>query len=272
MAHNKRKARTIFRAPAHDMKHPYVMVSNATAQDSQLSFEARGLLLYLLSQADNWYIQITDLQRKGRTGRDRVNRIMKELEENGCAIWGRSKRLRSHSDGTFEWLPPAISERPFTENPQMAYPSMDHPVNGKSVNEKPSAYKVKNLQSNKSTKEEEILLPPFNSQSFLTALRNFEQHLKEKGAKQTPTARKALYRRLAPLGEDRATRALIFSTAQNYTGVFEEGQRSAQNQSGHESSSQRNVRNLREGLDYLNSLSADDREAATEGKTRLLAS
>jgi len=64
--------------------------------------------------------------------------------------------------------------------------------------------------------------PPFQSQAFLSALADFERHRREHGNKLTPTALKGLYERLAELGEERATKILLYSTAQGYIGLHEE--------------------------------------------------
>ena len=59
----RRPGCTTIHRSAHDEAHPYVQVSNAVAQDSRLTFEARGVMLYLLSKPNNWHIQKEDLMR-----------------------------------------------------------------------------------------------------------------------------------------------------------------------------------------------------------------
>lgn len=63
---------------AHNSENPYFMMLRATAQDRNLSWEARGLLCYLLSKPDDWELQISDLQQMCNHGR--VYRILKELQ------------------------------------------------------------------------------------------------------------------------------------------------------------------------------------------------
>jgi hypothetical protein len=281
VAYNKYKKRTIFRS-VHDTQHPFVVVSNATAQDCELSFEAKGILLYLLSQGDNWTIQLTDLQRKGRTGRDRVNRIMKELEKHGYAIWSRKKRQRNHPDGTFEWLPPVISERPFTENPQMVYPSMVKPVNGKTVNGKSEAYKERSLQRKKSTKEEEKE-PSAHARLMDFLCRKIGPI--PNGAKEGKAIKWLLANGYEPsqceacfeflVAQEWRTSSVSWVTVKSEIGAWlARSNKDGSNQqlSRRETASERNVRLDRQNLEYLNSLSTDDREATVESETRLLAS
>lgn len=89
---------------------------------------------------------------------------------------------------------------------------------------------------------------PFSGDQFVRAFTEYEQHRKEKRTKLTPTARRNLYKKLERMGEEKATASLEYSTAQGYTGLFED------NSNGRKSASERNVTNIKESLAYLNSL------------------
>lgn len=66
---------TIIRAKRSET--PYFMMSRATAQDTNLSWAARGVLTYLLSKPDDWRVNVKDLQQN--CGRDKVYNIVDEL-------------------------------------------------------------------------------------------------------------------------------------------------------------------------------------------------
>lgn len=51
-----------------------------TAQNKELTHEARGVLVYLLSQPPGWKVKITDLECRG-TARKRVYKLLGELIE-----------------------------------------------------------------------------------------------------------------------------------------------------------------------------------------------
>lgn len=70
----------------------FTVVTNALAQNNDLSFEARGLLLYLLSKPDDWKAFSKDIEREGNIGRDKRIRLFKELEKAGYC-----KRIRRQS-------------------------------------------------------------------------------------------------------------------------------------------------------------------------------
>lgn len=75
------RRRTIIRA-AHGEEQPYFMLLRSVAQDVDLSYEALGLLTYLLSKPTDWQVHPDTLMRK-KTGRVRVYKLLKELREAG---------------------------------------------------------------------------------------------------------------------------------------------------------------------------------------------
>lgn len=75
------KALTIIRTP-RGANRPYFATARDTPQDNRLSWEARGVLWYLLSKPDDWEVQITDIMKQGDIGRDKAKRILKELRDN----------------------------------------------------------------------------------------------------------------------------------------------------------------------------------------------
>lgn len=115
---------TIIRA---NHEKDYVVIHRHTAQDRNLSFEARGLLLYLLSKPDTWDIQIADLTQQCQKGR--VYRILKELIDAGYIENREQKQL---PNGQFEWTPYILHERPatnivpFPEKPELVLPELEN--------------------------------------------------------------------------------------------------------------------------------------------------
>lgn len=88
----KRKSTTI-RTPKNE-HNKFVAISRHTAQDSLLSFEARGVLFYLLSKPNDWIAQPKDIQNAGglkpngkpRIGRDKAEQILRELRAAGYLV------------------------------------------------------------------------------------------------------------------------------------------------------------------------------------------
>lgn len=69
-------------------------------QDASLSWEARGVLAYLFSHGDKWLLRTTDLIRQGPAGKDKMYRILAELEEK--RYYHREKLRRP--DGSVHWI------------------------------------------------------------------------------------------------------------------------------------------------------------------------
>jgi len=124
---------------------PGFSMPRTTAQDGKrspgrLSFEARGILAYLLSKPDDWEIQRADLMAEGGIGRDKVNSILKELREAGYLvteiqrddegkITGTVYRLYESANRSTEKA--SYGDAPFTENPQSGNRSTEKPADGK---------------------------------------------------------------------------------------------------------------------------------------------
>lgn len=100
----------------------------ATAQDGKrlpggLSFEARGLLAYLLSKPDDWIIIPADIQAEGGIGRDKASGILKELRDAGYIVTEMVKDENNHFvgkvDRIFEVSQPAFrhTEIPYDGSP-----------------------------------------------------------------------------------------------------------------------------------------------------------
>lgn len=79
--------KTIIRTP-RGADRPYFSMARSTAQDGKrnpggLSFDARGLLCYLLSKPDDWTVEPADIRAEGGIGRDAANNLLKELRDAG---------------------------------------------------------------------------------------------------------------------------------------------------------------------------------------------
>lgn len=62
----------------HDTENPYYIAARSTAQDKTVSYDALGMLHYVLSKPDDWIIQPSDLERE-KCKRSKVYAILKEL-------------------------------------------------------------------------------------------------------------------------------------------------------------------------------------------------
>lgn len=112
----------------------FAILPKPMLNSASLSWEARGMLGYLLEKPDGWEISLTNLVRNGPAKADKVRRILSELEDARYLV-----RRRTNGDGgTFKWESeihespqPVVS--PYAENPYMVtspcagLPSMGEP-------------------------------------------------------------------------------------------------------------------------------------------------
>jgi hypothetical protein len=117
----------------HDRQNPYVVIQRSLAQDSRLSYAARGLLLYLLSKPDDWQAQMGDLQREGELGRHAMRTILHELEEHGYLV----RTCTRGAAGYWQWISQVyenpdegreVKNRPTDNRPTDDPPGNNHPI------------------------------------------------------------------------------------------------------------------------------------------------
>ena len=126
----------------------YVTLPNVTIQDIELSWEARGLLAFMLSLPVDWAIYKEWLaEQSAMCGKDKLNRILDELIASGYLV-KQQKRSGAGKFAENDWL--VYSEKQPTDELNTVDGST---VTGKPVNGEPAATKETSLQIKQSTKE-----------------------------------------------------------------------------------------------------------------------
>ena len=90
----------------------YTVIINTLIKDKSLTWQARGLLMYLLSKPDNWTVTKTDLANSSPVGGDAVATILKELE---TAKYVAREKFQNEL-GRWEWRTYVFDE-PYTIPP-----------------------------------------------------------------------------------------------------------------------------------------------------------
>lgn len=75
-------------------EHPWTTVPDSLAQDSDLSWKARGILLYLLSLPEEWTVRKYEIAENATDGSHALESGLDELEEAGYL-----ERERVRNDG-----------------------------------------------------------------------------------------------------------------------------------------------------------------------------
>lgn len=133
----------------------FAIIPNAVAEDDRLSFDARGLLCYLLAKPNNWKVQVGDIQKSGGIGRDKAYRLIKELRDVGYIVLDIRRapggRIEEQNYIVYDCAVP--SRLPLPENTEQAVPFPEKPEVGKPLpdfpdREKPDAGKSGRFNKN----------------------------------------------------------------------------------------------------------------------------
>ena len=113
-------------------EHNYTVVSNKVYDKNQLSWQAMGLLGYLLTKPDDWQVMVAELVNvtkgtKKPTGNNGVYSIINELKEKGFIS------VRKNSDGSTDYtvydepIQQSSHEKPNQEKPNQDNPNQANP-------------------------------------------------------------------------------------------------------------------------------------------------
>lgn len=136
----------IIRAPRPD--RGWTEIPNTTIRDKRLSYQARGVLVRLLSNADGFRMTAIDLAGESPQGRHSVLTALRELKEAGYIVRKRSQNGKGHwGTETYVFDNPQVAEiKKLTEVriPDFGSPDLGSPYAGSPDRNK--NYKEKNQQ------------------------------------------------------------------------------------------------------------------------------
>ncbi len=121
----------------------FYVLDKSISEDSRLSWEARGLLIFLLGKPDDWSVSIEHLTGQAPAGKDKVGRILNELKTVGYVTCERRRgeggKMAGYVYTVFEYAANSPSQVPQPENPDTVKnsPEPDLPDTGKPELEKP---------------------------------------------------------------------------------------------------------------------------------------
>jgi hypothetical protein len=98
-------SKTIFRTVKRE--NPYAQIDKTVLNDTRLSWKAKGLLAFLLSKPDTWEINIKNLIKQAKDGKEAVYSGINELITFGYIV-----RTESRNKGRFAQIVYLIYERP----------------------------------------------------------------------------------------------------------------------------------------------------------------
>ncbi len=87
----------------HDKNNPYLTINTTIAEDSRLSWKAKGIWLYAFSRKDDWKFYISDLIKRSADGQKSLSAGLKELEDFGYLCRFKKRNEKNQFDG-WEWI------------------------------------------------------------------------------------------------------------------------------------------------------------------------
>lgn len=99
--------------------HPYTTIDNTSINDKRLTPKAKGILLYLISKPDNWYINLPNLVSAFAGGKWSIRSGIKELIKFGYIIRSQARK----ENGRFSHYDYLVFEQPIKSPlPPVAFP------------------------------------------------------------------------------------------------------------------------------------------------------
>jgi len=126
-------------------REAYVVLDKGFLNNPNLSWQAKGLLAYMLSLPNDWVFNIRDLSGRSKNGRDATRSTVDELVSAGY-IDKQQHRAERGKFGNVEWI---VNELPFTENPTTVNPATVNPDTDNPFTENPSLLINKELNNKK---------------------------------------------------------------------------------------------------------------------------
>lgn len=124
----------MIRRSEHSAQNKFAIVTRSLAQDKRLSFEARGLLLYVLSKPEGWEAKDSDLMKQGGIKKYAYASILKELKTVGYAL----RRETRKKGGEFAYSLEIYEEPQFMDSIESVQPSPDLPHTVEPLSDGPS--------------------------------------------------------------------------------------------------------------------------------------
>ena len=106
----------------------FASLPNAIWTDERLSIEAKGVLGYLLSRPHNWNVRLTQVGRVLKVGKDRMQRIFRQLISAGY-VTREQRRIEGGIFGSAEYI--------VRDEPEDGVASLPQPGNPEPVRPKP---------------------------------------------------------------------------------------------------------------------------------------
>lgn len=109
----------------------YVVLDKGFLNNAELSWQAKGLLAYMLALPNDWTFSVADLTNRSKNGRDATKAIINELTLAGYIQKEQARAAQGKFGKTvflvFETPNLPLTEKPLTDIPSTGKPSTENP-------------------------------------------------------------------------------------------------------------------------------------------------
>lgn len=207
-------------------ENPFAQIDRVMLDRADMSWQAKGLLSFLLGKPDKWQIKMSHLIKQGTCGRDAMRSMMKELESFGYVKRVPARKPNGTIDGwdfeVFESPEPTdrLKTRPTVE------PSPVEPSDGQSPPSNNSILSDKEESNTPKPPEGDVLFLEFmpaslKSSAFIETWTEWATYRRrEKKVPITPTSAKKQFKQMEETGATAAIMAMEEAMASGWQGVF----------------------------------------------------
>lgn len=100
----------------------FTIVDNTVIEDTELSWKAKGVFLYLWSKSDDWQFYEVEVTKHAKDGRDSLRSALKELEARGYLKRTRNRNGKGQVTNS-DWI---LSEKPMLKKATQENPIQEN--------------------------------------------------------------------------------------------------------------------------------------------------
>lgn len=165
-------------------RRSFTQVDNEISNNEEISWQAKGMLLYLLSKPDGWVFYETDLVKRATNGRDSVRAIIKELLDYGYLKRGeRIRNKKGHLGGykytVEDYLYESYDGKSYIGKSYVGKTKVGNPYVGKSDTSNTESFSNTKSSSNteREKKENPSSSPSLEDKNFQVLQNFFDEHI-----------------------------------------------------------------------------------------------
>lgn len=103
---------------------PFTILNNKVIRDERLTWSARGVFAYLLSQSNDWNFYETEVAKHASNGITALRSALKELEKFGYLTRKRVRNAKGQLQSS-DWI---ITQYPKSDNSILEKPILENPI------------------------------------------------------------------------------------------------------------------------------------------------